>query len=117
MHDSPNSEMGYGVPNFIRAHITAGAKPRLSFPIDLKVYPNPLAGSMLNLELIESNALGWAEYQVTDIQGIRTNTGKVYFDEVNQMKSISLGQLPAGIYFVHLQMGGKKFIRKISVSQ
>lgn len=117
IHQNPDNTLGYGIPNFVRAHITAGAKPHLSFPIDLKVYPNPLLGNMLNLELIESNSVGEAQYEIMDIHGVRSAQGSVYFDEANQVKAVSISQLASGVYFIHLQMGGKKFIRKIAVSK
>ena len=110
---SPDQFVGYGIPSFVRAHVLTGARPTLAFPFDLNVYPNPSTGSMLNFELLESSAVGWAAYKIVDTKGKIVLEDRIYFDLTNQTKAVSTSRLAPGIYSIVVEMGGKQFTRKI----
>jgi len=111
--DNPNNTIGWGIPGFIKAHILAGAKPVLSFPFDVHVFPNPNKGKVLNISLLESSTVGKADYRITDSKGSLVLEDSVYFDLVNTSRSINLPNVRSGIYFIQIEMGGKSFSRKI----
>jgi hypothetical protein len=112
-NQNPNNEIGWGIPNFVRAHILAGAKPILTFPLEVQVFPNPSSENSISIELMQAKAVGWAEYEIVDLQGKSLLGGKLYFDNEKQMHNISLPGFSAGIYSIKLEMGGKQFLKKV----
>ena len=114
-HESPNNKIGWGVPNFVRAHILAGSKPALRFPFEIQIYPNPSSGNMLYFELIESSAVGIAHFELTDLRGASILKDEIFFDLANQTKTIDLPFIAPGMYSIKLEMGGKQFLRKLLV--
>ena len=109
----PNNQIGWGLPNFIRAHVIAGSKPAIRFPLDLQIFPNPTSGNELFIELIDSYAVGNAAFEISDLRGAVALKGNLRFDLVNQKHSISLPTLAPGMYNVKLEMGGKQFLKRV----
>jgi serine protease AprX len=111
--DTPNNQIGWGLPNFIRAHILTGSKRPIRFPFEVQVYPNPNFGNELYFELIESNAVGLASFEITDVRGVSIMKNSISFDLVRQAQKINISYLKSGVYSIKLEMGGKVFSRKI----
>lgn len=111
--DNPNNLIGWGIPGFVKAHILAGARPTLSFPFDLHIFPNPNSGKIMFIELLESNAVGDAKYKITDAKGSVVLENQIHFDLSNQRIGIELPKMRSGMYFVQIEMGGRSFSRKV----
>jgi serine protease AprX len=111
--DNPNNQIGWGIPTFVKAHILAGARPVLSFPFDVRVFPNPARERVLTLDLLESNSVGPAVCAVFDARGSKVFESDLTFDLVHQKQNVVLPGLPAGLYQLQIEMGGKSFQRKI----
>lgn len=111
--NSPDNVVGWGVPNFVKAHILAGARPTLAYPFALNIFPNPNTGNQLTIEFLESNAVGIAKLRLVNTKGQTLVNQTLDFDLSHQSMTMDLGDLSTGVYFVHLEMGGKKFVRKV----
>lgn len=110
---TPNNSIGWGIPNFVRAYILSGAKPILSFPVEVQVFPNPVSDAMLNIELQQSAAVGWATLNLFDANGKQVLQDRVYFDASHQSHSLSLSGVQKGVYTFQIEMGGKRLIKKV----
>lgn len=111
--DNPNNQIGWGIPGFVKAHILAGAQPFLSFPFDLRIFPNPNSGKVLYIELLQSNVIGDAQYKITDAKGALVLANTIRFDLTNQRIGIDLPKMRSGMYFIQIEMGGRSFSRKM----
>ena len=111
--DTPNNQIGWGIPGFVKAHILAGAKPVLSFPFDVRIFPNPSDGNLLNIGLMESNTVGKASVKIMDSKGKQLLDTEVQFDLVNTTRTLKIPSWRSGIYYLNLEMGEKKFTRKL----
>lgn len=114
---NPNNQLGWGIPGFVKAHILAGSKPTLSFPFDVRIYPNPKRNGKLTIDLLESNCVGDAHIRLLDVRGAEILNQILHFDLTKTLNEISLPQLKAGVYFLQLDMGGKAFQQKLLVDE
>lgn len=110
---SPDNIVGWGVPGFVKAHILAGARPTLSYPFDLVVYPNPSNSNQLSMEFLESNAVGLAKIRLVSSKGQVVSEHSVTFDLVSQQYNFDLNGIESGVYSFQIEMGGKKITRKV----
>lgn len=111
--DNPNNLIGWGIPSFIKAHILAGGKPVLNFPFEIKVYPNPVSGNEISIELMESSAAGPAGIELFDAKGRKIFSSVLRFEIDKNISKVPLGGISPGVYLMNMEMGGKKFSRKI----
>jgi serine protease AprX len=111
--ENPNNLIGWGIPSFIKAHILAGGKPVLSFPFEIKIYPNPASGNEISIELIESSSSGPAEIALFDAQGKKVFQTSIRFELDKEISIVPLRGIASGVYLLNMEMGGKKFSRKI----
>jgi hypothetical protein len=65
------------------------------------------------IELLESNAVGDAQYTITDSKGKLVLENQIHFDLNNQRIGIELPNMRAGMYFIQIEMGGRSFSRKV----
>jgi serine protease AprX len=110
---SPDNTVGWGIPGFVKAHILAGARPILSYPFDLVVFPNPSDNNQLFIEFLESNAVGPAKIRLVNSKGQIVIEDSVFFDLTHQQYNMALRGIAHGIYSFQLEMGGKKISRKV----
>ncbi|MFY7786436.1 MAG: S8 family peptidase, partial [Thermoflexibacteraceae bacterium] len=111
--NSPNTQLGYGIPTFRRAMNILGIDEELN--IQTNIYPTIVAADntvfcQFPTELQQSRF----SYQVTDV------TGKIHYQADNQIVDsetislkISQKSLPAGIYFLNIHINNKTIYRKI----
>lgn len=113
--DSPDNFTGWGIPNFVKAHILAGARPVLGYPFDISVFPNPNNQNELHLQFLEADVVGRGTLKLFNIKGQEVARHELTLDLTNQNFSIPLKGLAEGVYSLHFEMGGRKFIRKVMV--
>jgi len=111
--NSPNTQLGYGIPTFRRAMNILGVDEELS--TQTNIYPTILSTTntvfcQFPAELRQATF----SYQLTDI------TGKIHYQADNQLvdnETISIKvankTLPAGIYFLNIHINNKTIYRKI----
>ena len=110
---TPNNQIGWGVPNFKRAHILYCLKPSASLPFEIHIYPNPNTKNELYFELIDSDVSGWVNFEITDLRGVSVLKDKVYFDAARLIQKIDLTSIAARLYYIKLEMGGKTLLKKL----
>lgn len=115
--ETPNNQIGWGIPGFVKAHILAGSKPTLSFPFEVRIYPNPQKGGKLIVDLLESNCVGDAYIRLLDVRGSEILNQVLHFDLTKTLNEIGLPQMSSGVYLLQLDMGGKSFQQKLLVEE
>lgn len=112
--DNPNSTLGWGIPGFIRAHIFTGARPKLSFPFEILIFPNPSKGSDLSIRLL-LNDQGTEEmpYQLLDIKGTPVLQGNFRLSPEQPEAKIGTSGLKAGIYLLKISRTNAQMTQKI----
>lgn len=111
--DSPDNQVGWGVPNFVKAHILAGSRPILSYPFDLQVFPNPNNQNELFIQFLETDVIGKAKIRLVNAKGQEAKTDTFDIDLTRQNISVPVSGLAQGVYTLQLEMGGKMFNRKV----
>jgi len=111
--DSPNSVLGWGIPGFIRAHILAGAKPNLSFPFEIRVFPNPVKGSDVKVSLFPGQTSEILEYQLMDIKGKLISKGELTFSDLKSEVQIPVRDVKPGTYLLNISGRKGKASKKI----
>lgn len=111
----PDSLLGFGIPNFYLAHILLNNKDvsRMNEESGFTLMPNPFVNDLFIL------------YNVTDSQGVDIQvfdiSGKLMFEEknipsvagVNIMKIEKVNTLSQGMYLFVMQIGNKKYTKKM----
>ena len=115
--ENPNNQIGWGIPGFVKAHILAGSKPILSFPFDVRIFPNPKRGGKLSIDLLESNCVGNAAVRLVDVRGTEILNQNLHFDLTKTRNEIALPKISPGVYILQLEMGGKAFQQKLLVDE
>jgi hypothetical protein len=104
--NNPNNQLGWGIPGFIRAHILAGAKPKLSFPYEIRVFPNPSRGGFITISLLPGQVSEPLTYQLFDSKGKQALNGSISLSKNETESRISVDGLRAGTYM--LTISGKR---------
>jgi serine protease AprX len=102
--DNPNSTIGWGIPGFIRAHILTGGNPRLRFPFEIVIFPNPGKGNDISIRLLQDAETKEMEYQLTDLKGSSVLSGKFSLRPSQRETMIPTSGLKSGVY--HLRING-----------
>ena len=68
-YQAPDNALGYGVPNFVKAIGNDVLSATPTWGESLKVYPNPLAGNRLYVEIGEEWAPGDVDAEMYDLNG------------------------------------------------
>jgi len=86
-------------------------KPIEKCPINLHVY-----NYGLNLEIVFNTSQNTGiEFKIIDITGRTVISEKVYPDGLKTLKSYSIDNVPAGIYFVNAVQGKDVFSKKVYI--
>jgi hypothetical protein len=110
---NPNNQIGWGVPSFVQAHILAGARPRMSFPFNINIYPNPNSLRELTIEFVESSVVGMAKVELWDAKGKKVASESLSYSQAQEKNQIKLDHLPVGMYHLILEIGGKTYKEKV----
>ena len=113
--ETPNNEIGWGVPNFVRAHILSGPKPAISSPLEIQVYPNPNIKNELFFKLVGADTSLWARFEIYDLRGASVMKNKVLFDSQHLIHKVDLKSFKSGLYNIKMEMGGKISLKKIVI--
>jgi hypothetical protein len=111
--DNPNVTLGWGIPGFIRAHILTGGKPKLSFPFEILIFPNPSKGSNISIRLLQEEETGGLQYQLLDLKGSAVLNGTFRLSPSEREAVIPTSKLRAGVYLLNITGTAGRFSRKI----
>lgn len=119
--DHPDNELGYGIPDFWRAHLLLGGRDltQLSAPAALNLMPVPFT-DFLDIELYAggSNTMDLKIYDMLGQQvwssetGLEPNT----YSRVRIQNDL-LTQLRAGVYVVDVQVGDSRLTQRVVKTQ
>lgn len=115
LYTQPNDSMGYGIPDFWRAHlILRGEDP--SARQGATIYPNPAQNLVFVEWNTEASSLTQPLWRLIDVNGREVATG-----QLNQVGGKALGQigLPAGCsnghYLLELRWGGQRTVERLQI--
>lgn len=115
LYNQPNDSMGYGIPDFWRAHlILRGEEP--SARQGALIYPNPAQDYVYVEWTTEASALTEPQWRLIDASGREVAAGRL-----NQVGGKALGQigLPAGCanghYLLELRWGGQRTVERLQI--
>lgn len=111
--DNPNASLGWGIPGFIRAHILTGGKPKLSFPFEILIYPNPSKGSNVSIRLLQEEDTGGLQYELMDLRGSEVLSGTFRLNPSEREAVIPTAKLKTGVYLLKINGPAGLFSRKI----
>ncbi|SNS27604.1 Por secretion system C-terminal sorting domain-containing protein [Belliella buryatensis] len=110
-YDSPNNELGYGIPNFSRAYFGEVLSIENSeSEIKWKVFPNPLEGSIINVEF--GNSLE-ASFLLINSTGSILLSGEINRKSSHNPFEITAPNLPVGVYV--LEVRDATIVRRIKL--
>ncbi|SIT00591.1 S8 family serine peptidase [Belliella pelovolcani] len=99
--ESPDNLLGYGIPNFSRAYFGEVLNIENSEPeIKWKVFPNPLEGSIINVEF--GNRLD-ASFLLINSTGTVIQSGEMSRESSQNPFEISTPNLPVGVYVLEVR--------------
>lgn len=113
---NPDNQLGWGIPSFIRAHILAGARPQLSFPFEILVYPNPgTVGHRLFIEVLDDKVAGTADVRLIDTRGREVLRQSIVIGPEQQVRELPVPSVRAGLYQMQVELNGQAFRRKLII--
>ena len=112
-YQTPTDTLGYGIPNFANADFLLSGIDGRTEPTPFAIYPNPVR-DQLHIRLF-TNSNENVRIVIYDYLGktITVSTKNVYGGAYQVIDIPSVAELTKGIYFVHVEMGGKSFVGKI----
>ncbi len=111
--DNPNNQLGWGIPGFIRAHILTGAKPRLAFPFEIRIFPNPSKGNDITLRLLLEKETGPLVYELIDLKGKSILNGTFRLSPADSETRIPVSHLKSGVYLLKINSTEGQLSQKI----
>lgn len=88
------------------ARLLSDSKNEINLNSTIKIYPNPVKGAILNIELLNATEIN---YRILNMYGQLVKTGK-------SKREIIVDDLQSGLYFIEIQDNGKlnvaKFIKQ-----
>jgi hypothetical protein len=80
----------------------------------IRIFPNPVQHSMLNIDLSQNKRNLPCEYRITDLPGRTHFYGTL---ETGKINIVSVGGLDSGVYIISITVGAEVFINKLIVAQ
>ncbi|HMN07041.1 MAG TPA: S8 family peptidase [Flavobacteriales bacterium] len=117
-YDHPDDDLGYGIPDFWRAHLLLGGRDitGLTSPTALGVVPNPFmdfldlevySGDETSMEVSLHDVLGQKLWN-TEVNGLEPHT----YSHVRVHDAL-LARLRAGTYIIRVEVGGSVLTRRV----
>lgn len=107
---SPDNLLGYGIPNF-KAVVNYLEKTEQKNIFE--VYPNPVTRDTITISPFDPSQVTSCRIELVNAQGQVVHEKLTNFSWVNRIYTTSISSLAAGIYFVRISWGDKKFAYKI----
>lgn len=108
--NTPDNLLGYGIPNF-KAVINYLEQSQQEHAFE--VYPNPTTDDSIIIKPFDPIQVSSCKIELVNAQGQVVSEVMANFSWVNRTYSSSLSALSAGIYFVRIWWGDKKFTHKL----
>ena len=109
---SPDNELGYGIPNFIRARESLEI-PLIEDISDIIIFPNPSQDEPTYLTFAEDNFGIIQTVEVLSFDGKVLSINTVTPSEIKDSFGIDLRQNPAGIYLVRVSNDRRRITKRL----
>lgn len=107
---NPDNLLGYGIPNF---KAVVNYLERTEQKNTFEVYPNPVSRDTITISPIDPTQISSCKIELVNAQGQVVHEKTVNFSWAERIYTASVSTLSAGIYFVRIWWGDKKFTYKI----
>lgn len=102
-YETPDNEIGFGVPDFMKALQTLSIATETGDKINGSVWPNPVLDKA-NLSL-QNVAKGDYQFTITDVSGRILNSFSKNIRNENSVIEIDLSGYSSGLYFLNINQG------------
>ena len=112
--DSPNNQIGYGIPDFSRAYSLATSSTQTSV-LETTVYPNPVPAGLGHFYITFDERMDDDEVmlQLLTAGGEMIQTFNVQPDPFQRSFQLLTDDLPSGIYVLNIRSGSGRETRKL----
>jgi serine protease AprX len=108
--NSPDNLLGYGIPNFTAVvNFLEQSNQENIF----EVYPNPILKDSIVIRPFDPNEVKSCKVEMLTAQGQTVHEASVNFSWVNSTYTSYVTTLPAGIYFMRILWGDKRYTFKL----
>jgi serine protease AprX len=109
---SPDNELGYGIPSFVRA---AEVARNLEIPIEsgAVVYPNPITDDSFTLALAQSYFGKEVVLTLVDRNGKSLSVSKIFPTQLKNRFEINFEKGIAGLYILNIQTSDQRTMKKL----
>jgi len=101
---NPDNSMGYGIPNFKKAHLGVVLSIPKTEEFKSKVFPNPVEGDFVFLEFGDEKEI---EILLFDLQGKQLMSSKLIREDIKRPFTFEVQGLTKGVYLLEVQSQGK----------
>lgn len=108
--NSPDNFLGYGIPNFIAVVNYLEELPQENV---FEVYPNPVISDTFTIKPFDPNQVVTCRLEILSSQGQLVYGSDANFSWLNRTYTASLSPFAAGIYFLRIWWGEKRFTFKL----
>jgi serine protease AprX len=107
---NPDNLLGYGIPNF-KAIVNYLEQSQQENVFD--VYPNPITQDSVTIRPFDPNQVSSCKVEVISSQGQTIYEASVSFSWTNRTYTSYVTNLAAGIYFMRIWWGDKRYTYKL----
>ncbi len=104
MADSPDSQLGYGIPNFPKAYLGSVLQILPEERGAFTVFPNPIEGANLKIRFGKQNE---GNFSLFNMQGQLVQQAKLLREDHRQPFEVNIPELTSGLYLVEFHSGNE----------
>jgi serine protease AprX len=114
LYSAPNDSMGYGIPDFWKAHLLL-REPDAVEPPEVLIYPNPNQGTFRFEFLNAENSSEQADVRIIDALGKEIFKSCVGRSENHFFGEVTLADLADGIYLLELLFNEQRVVQRFQI--
>jgi len=107
---NPDNLLGFGIPNFKAVVNYLESSPQEN---EFEVYPNPVVSDTVTIVPFDPSEVMSCHIEILSPQGQVIHNADIDFSWLNRSYTANLGQVAAGIYFVRIWWGDKRYTCKL----
>jgi len=107
---NPDNLIGYGIPNFVGVVNFLEEQPQENL---FEVFPNPVIADTITIRPFDPVQITSCRLEILSSQGQLVHSTDAAFSWVNRTYTANLSQLAAGMYFLRILWGEKRYTFKV----
>ncbi|HEY5919494.1 MAG TPA: T9SS type A sorting domain-containing protein, partial [Chryseolinea sp.] len=108
--DNPDFLLGYGIPNFKAVVNFLDEHPQEN---PFEVYPNPVLADTLIIRPFDPGQITSCRVEILSSQGQLVHSTEAEFSWLNRTYTANLSQFAAGMYYLRIHWGEKRYTFKL----